>query len=159
MQGKPGLAGRIFTAISREKVNIIAIAQGSSELTIAVVVRRDGLEKAVRAVHAECGMGRVRPPLSSVQAGAESVGVIPPRLSNWPGCRPWGKLQRDLQNSAESAKSTAPSRSRLSKGFCFNAGIMSRARKQAVLFCKYLYGIFHDLWDMLQLVQQSRPQV
>ena len=58
MQGKPGTAGRIFTAISREKVNIIAIAQGSSELTIAIVVSRDGLEKAVRAVHAECGMGR-----------------------------------------------------------------------------------------------------
>ncbi len=61
MQGKPGLAGRIFTAISRVQVNIIAIAQGSSELTIAVVVRRDGLENAVRAVHAECGLGR-RPP-------------------------------------------------------------------------------------------------
>jgi aspartate kinase len=57
MQGTPGLAGRIFTAISRERVNIIAIAQGSSELTIAVVVRRDGLEKAVRAVHAESRMG------------------------------------------------------------------------------------------------------
>ncbi len=62
MQGKAGLAGRIFTAISRVHVNIIAIAQGSSELTIAVVVRRDGLENAVRAVHAECGLGQ-RPPL------------------------------------------------------------------------------------------------
>jgi aspartate kinase len=58
MRGTPGLAGRIFTAISRENVNIIAIAQGSSELTIAIVVNRDGLEKAVRAVHAECGMHR-----------------------------------------------------------------------------------------------------
>lgn len=57
MRGIAGLAGRIFTAISREKVNIIAIAQGSSELTIAIVVSRDGLEKAVRAVHAECRMG------------------------------------------------------------------------------------------------------
>jgi len=57
MRGTPGLAGRIFTAISREQINIIAIAQGSSELTIAVVVRRDGLEKAVRAVHAESHMG------------------------------------------------------------------------------------------------------
>lgn len=54
MRGFSGLAGRIFTAISREKVNIIAIAQGSSELTISIVVRRDGLEKAVRAVHTEC---------------------------------------------------------------------------------------------------------
>jgi aspartate kinase len=59
MQGTPGLAGRIFTAISRERVNIIAIAQGSSELTIAIVVRRDGLESAVRAVHAECEMGQL----------------------------------------------------------------------------------------------------
>ncbi len=56
MRGTPGLAGRIFTAISRERINIIAIAQGSSELTIAIVVRREGLEKAVRAVHAECRM-------------------------------------------------------------------------------------------------------
>jgi aspartate kinase len=62
MQGKHGLAGRIFTAISRAQVNVIAIAQGSSELTIAVVVRRDGLERAVRAVHAECGLGQ-RPPV------------------------------------------------------------------------------------------------
>jgi aspartate kinase len=56
MRGTSGLAGRIFTAISREEVNIIAIAQGSSELTISIVVRRDGLEKAVRAVHAESRM-------------------------------------------------------------------------------------------------------
>ncbi len=54
MRGFSGVAGRIFTAISRENVNIIAIAQGSSELTISIVVRRAGLEKAVRAVHAEC---------------------------------------------------------------------------------------------------------
>lgn len=57
MRGVTGMAGRIFTAVSREGVNVIAIAQGSSELTIAIVVRREGLEKAVRAVHDECGMG------------------------------------------------------------------------------------------------------
>lgn len=57
MAGHPGLAGRVFTAISAEQVNIIAIAQGSTELTISIVVRRDGLERAVKAVHAECRMG------------------------------------------------------------------------------------------------------
>jgi aspartate kinase len=57
MRGVPGFAGRIFTAISRAGVNVIAIAQGSSELTIGIVVQRDGLEKAVRAVHDECGLG------------------------------------------------------------------------------------------------------
>jgi bifunctional aspartokinase / homoserine dehydrogenase 1 len=59
MQGTPGLAGRIFTAISRERVNIIAISQGSSELTIAIVVAKDGLETAVHAVHEECGLARL----------------------------------------------------------------------------------------------------
>lgn len=58
MRGHPGLAGRIFTAISQQMVNVIAIAQGSSELTIGIVVRKDGVEKAVRAVHEECGLGR-----------------------------------------------------------------------------------------------------
>jgi len=57
MHGTPGIAGRIFTAISREGINIKAIAQGSSELTIAIIVKLEGLEKAVQAVHAECRMG------------------------------------------------------------------------------------------------------
>ena len=61
MRGTPGLAGKIFTAISRQNVNIIAIAQGSSELTIAVVVKQDELEEAVRAVHAECKLGQTKP--------------------------------------------------------------------------------------------------
>lgn len=57
MRGAQGLAARIFSAISRAEVNIIAIAQGSSELTISVVVRRQGLDKAVRAVHSEFVLG------------------------------------------------------------------------------------------------------
>ena len=47
MRGTPGLAGRVFTAISRERINIIAIAQGSSEITIGIVVGLEGLERAV----------------------------------------------------------------------------------------------------------------
>ena len=57
MRGTPGLAGRVFTAISRERINIIAIAQGSSEITIGIIVRLDGLERAVQAVHQECHLG------------------------------------------------------------------------------------------------------
>ncbi len=57
MRGTPGLAGRVFTAISRERINIIAIAQGSSEITIGIIVRLDGLERAVQAVHEECRLG------------------------------------------------------------------------------------------------------
>ena len=60
MRGTPGLAGRLFTAISRRKVNIIAIAQGSSELTIAIVVDESDLRTAVSAIHRECGLGSRR---------------------------------------------------------------------------------------------------
>jgi len=69
MQGTPGLAGRIFTAISREGINIIAIAQGSSELTIAVVVNRAGLEKAVHAIHEECGLAQLAADRAPAVAG------------------------------------------------------------------------------------------
>ncbi|MGB6946684.1 MAG: hypothetical protein WBE37_30085 [Bryobacteraceae bacterium] len=43
-------------ALAQTPVNagIIAIAQGSSELTISIVVRRYGLERAIQAVHREC---------------------------------------------------------------------------------------------------------
>jgi aspartate kinase len=61
MRGTSGLAGRVFTAISREQVNIIAIAQGSSELTIGIIVRVDQLDRAVRAVHEECQLGKLAP--------------------------------------------------------------------------------------------------
>lgn len=61
MRGASGLAGRVFTAISAQRINIIAIAQGSSELTIAIVVKQDRLDDAVRAVHAECKLGEPRP--------------------------------------------------------------------------------------------------
>ena len=61
MRGTPGLAGRVFSAISSENINIIAIAQGSSELTIAIVVKQDALDAAVRVLHSECKLGVGRP--------------------------------------------------------------------------------------------------
>jgi aspartate kinase len=61
MRGTPGMAGRLFNAMSAREINIIAIAQGSSELTIAVVVKQEALEEAVRAIHAACGLGQSQP--------------------------------------------------------------------------------------------------
>jgi aspartate kinase len=74
MRGTPGLAGRVFTAISRENTNIIAIAQGSSELTIGIIVRLDMLDKAVRAVHEECQLGKISQRLEPVLGGPTNAG-------------------------------------------------------------------------------------
>jgi aspartokinase/homoserine dehydrogenase 1 len=52
MKHTPGVAGRIFSALGREQVNVIAIAQGSSEVAISLVVESADTERAVRALHA-----------------------------------------------------------------------------------------------------------
>jgi aspartate kinase len=51
MRHTPGLAGRIFTALGQAGVNVIAIAQGSSECSISLVVLASEADEAVRAVH------------------------------------------------------------------------------------------------------------
>ncbi len=51
MQHTPGVAGRIFTALGQNRVNVLAIAQGSSEVAVSFVVEADDAEAAVRAVH------------------------------------------------------------------------------------------------------------
>ena len=52
MRGTPGIAGRIFMALGEEKVNAIAIAQGSSECSISVVVADVETATAVAQIHA-----------------------------------------------------------------------------------------------------------
>ena len=51
MRATPGLAGKIFTATGQAGVNVIAIAQGSSECSISLVVDAPDAQKAVLAVH------------------------------------------------------------------------------------------------------------
>jgi aspartate kinase len=51
MKGQRGIAGRIFSALGESGVNVVAIAQGSSEYNITIVVRRGAMRAAVRAVH------------------------------------------------------------------------------------------------------------
>ncbi|MEZ4952379.1 MAG: bifunctional aspartate kinase/homoserine dehydrogenase I [Saprospiraceae bacterium] len=51
MRLRPGIAGRMFQALGRNGVNVIAIAQGSSELNISTVVKRDDEAKAMNSLH------------------------------------------------------------------------------------------------------------
>jgi aspartokinase/homoserine dehydrogenase 1 len=57
MRGAPGLAGRTFNALGRENVNIIAIAQGSSESNISFVVFEKDVKAALAATHREFKLG------------------------------------------------------------------------------------------------------
>ena len=51
MRFRPGIAGRLFRALGRNGINCVAIAQGSSELNISVVIARDDEAKALNALH------------------------------------------------------------------------------------------------------------
>jgi bifunctional aspartokinase / homoserine dehydrogenase 1 len=56
MRGTPGVAGRTFHCLGREGVNIIAIAQGSSETNISFVVSDESVKAALLATHREFGL-------------------------------------------------------------------------------------------------------
>lgn len=51
MRGTPGVAGRVFSVMGDNRINILAIAQGSSECSISFVVAERDLEQAVIRLH------------------------------------------------------------------------------------------------------------
>ena len=53
MRGTPGVAARVFGALGRARVNVIAIAQGSSERNISFCVSEADQATAVRVIHEE----------------------------------------------------------------------------------------------------------
>jgi bifunctional aspartokinase / homoserine dehydrogenase 1 len=52
MAGRPGIAARFFSSLGKASVNLRAIAQGSSERNISVVIDAADTARALRAAHA-----------------------------------------------------------------------------------------------------------
>lgn len=59
MAGTPGVASRVFSALASREINVIAIAQGSSELNISAVVDESQARDAQRAIHAAFQLGKL----------------------------------------------------------------------------------------------------
>ncbi len=59
MHGTPGIAAGVFSALASGDINIVAIAQGSSELNISVVVESRQAPEAQRRVHAAFQLSRI----------------------------------------------------------------------------------------------------
>jgi aspartokinase/homoserine dehydrogenase 1 len=51
MKQTPGISGKLFHALGRNGINVRAIAQGSSEYNISVIISREDLNKGLNAVH------------------------------------------------------------------------------------------------------------
>jgi len=51
MRHTPGVSGKVFSQLGNNNVNVLAIAQGSSEVSISFVVEAADTENAVKALH------------------------------------------------------------------------------------------------------------
>jgi aspartate kinase len=51
MRGTPGIAAKLFSALAERGINVIAISQGSSELSVSAAVRSADVGAAVTAIH------------------------------------------------------------------------------------------------------------
>ncbi len=59
MHGTPGVAAGVFSALAAGGINVVAIAQGSSELNISVVVSAAEAAEAQRRIHAGFQLSRI----------------------------------------------------------------------------------------------------
>lgn len=89
MSGTPGIAARAFEALASADINVVAIAQGASELNISIIVERKHLDAAIRRVHAAFQLDRIGGGTVARDARCDVVllgfGVVARALANlWP---------------------------------------------------------------------------
>ncbi len=51
MKNTPGISATLFRSLGQNGINVIATAQGSSELNISVVIKNESLKKALNVIH------------------------------------------------------------------------------------------------------------
>ena len=59
MSGTVGIASKVFSAVQKRNVNVIMIAQGSSELNLAFVVRDNDCKSVIQALHEEFELANI----------------------------------------------------------------------------------------------------
>ena len=60
MRGTVGVASKVFSAAKKKNVNVIMIAQGSSELNLAFVVKDSDCKAVVQSLHDEFKLDKIR---------------------------------------------------------------------------------------------------
>ncbi len=59
MAGTPGVAGRVFSTMGKNEINIRMISQGSSEFNISFVIKEKDIKKGVKALHSEFDLEKI----------------------------------------------------------------------------------------------------
>jgi bifunctional aspartokinase / homoserine dehydrogenase 1 len=74
MKKTTGIAGRLFHSLGRNGVNVVAIAQGSSEYNISVIIEKADLSKALNAVH-DAFFSRLQKTMHVFAVGIGNIGT------------------------------------------------------------------------------------
>jgi aspartokinase/homoserine dehydrogenase 1 len=96
MAGAPGIVARLFGALADAGVNIVAIAQGSSELCVSVVVRAADAARGQQAVHSAFRLDRIGGGAARVPHHADVVLLG------------FGKVGRELARQLARARAATP---------------------------------------------------
>ncbi len=128
MVGTPGISARVFTALARGRVNVVAIAQGSSERNISFVVSAADAADAARRVHAEFQLSKIGGGRADVVTHADVVllgfGRVGRELTDQIAARPGGRASRRGGARADFRIVALMDRS----GYVFDPKGLSRAR-------------------------------
>jgi bifunctional aspartokinase / homoserine dehydrogenase 1 len=73
MAGTPGIAARVFSALAAAEINMVAIAQGSSELNISFVVEAAAAAVAQKRIHETFQLAKIG---GGAVAGSRTVDVV-----------------------------------------------------------------------------------
>lgn len=73
MKNTPGISATLFRSLGMNGINVIATAQGSSELNISVVIRNENLKRALNVIHDGFFLSRYKE-LHLFLAGTGNVG-------------------------------------------------------------------------------------
>ncbi len=73
MKNTPGISATLFRSLGRNGINVIATAQGSSELNISVVIKNENLKRALNVIHDGFFLSRYKE-LHLFLAGTGNVG-------------------------------------------------------------------------------------
>lgn len=60
MQHSPGVSGLLFDSLGKAGINVVAIAQGSSELNVSVVIDRQNENRALKVIHQAFFGGQIK---------------------------------------------------------------------------------------------------
>ena len=102
MVGVPGIAGRTFSAVARENVNLLVISQSSSEQSMCFIVQDKDSARAVNAIKSELARELERQDVDDVwaQENIEVITIVGAGMRETPGvaARVFGVLAEEQIN-------------------------------------------------------------